>query len=285
MRISPDFNTNYPVMKNVFLRTTLLGLCLLGYCCLVNAQVANFKPGYYLQPSGDTVKAVISLEGERFLTKRIKVKTGGEGVKVFSAEALEGFGFPEENMHFLQVPHTYKTEGGNTLTVKRFALKLAEGTNSLYRLEQMPEEYIHSLSDVKSHVYYYRNKEGKFFKLERVEEKTSVVKFRVLEKYRGALKYLMADWPKINKESGKVKFTDRGMAELVEAYNLFVDPTSIQEAPPIKEGRKIAHVFSLLTAVPQPQSNYRVKGGFLAGYSLQFRNSRKSNALTLGLIK
>jgi len=223
-----------------------LSLLLLLLSLALSAQLQNYQPGYYLSQVGDTIRTELSQEGSYYIS--VRVREGKEEVRNLSTSTVRGFGFPEQGVHYRSIAHTFTSEEGEEITTPRFARVLVDGANKLYRLEQKAEEYFHELSDIRSYVYYLQRPSGEVFKLERVEEQSTQSRFRVLEKYRGALRYLFADWPAVTKRTERLNFRDEDMAEIVRDYNVFIDPTDDGTAFITSDKRRIWHEFSFSAA-------------------------------------
>lgn len=217
------------------MKSLIAALLSLAGTLSLAAQIPNYQPGYYIISSGDTLSAQLSQEGSFYLSRNIRKQNADGSVETLTAGSLRGFGWPDQGLHYEQISHTYATEAGEKIATPRQALRLVDGPNQLYRLEQQPEEYFQALSDVKNHVYYFRNEGGETFKLERIEEQSTESRFRVLEKYRGALRYLMADWPEADRRIERLTFRDENLASLLEDHNNFLFPDN--KSTRIKKGK------------------------------------------------
>lgn len=262
-------------MKTPYIIFFLLSLPL-------QAQIKNFQPGYYYQQAGDSIRAAISQEGSDYLSVQVREEDGD--IQALSTTDIQGFGFPEQGIHYRKITHTFTSAGGEEMMVPRFALVLVDGKNTLFRVELQGNEYFQALSDVKNYVYYLQRPLGRVYKLERVEEQLTQSRFRVQEKYRGALRYLMADWPEVNKRVEKLKFRDEDLSGLVTDYNLFLNPTGSNVVLNTSDKGKRWHQLSLSGS---PRSfnvigNNSLGSTFTGDYSLRFQNVLQSNSLTMG---
>lgn len=262
--------------------------CLLvAFCCLfcpLNAQVNNFQPGYYIDLQGDTIPAKISQDGDLFLSKFIKVRKdeGGNTVEMRPVE-VSGFGFPEQNLHYQRISHKYETEDGEKIEVPRFARRLVAGYYDLYRLEQFAGEFVKELSDVPSHTYYLQNLQRNLFKLEQVEERVTRKKYRIIDRYKGGLKYLMQDWSLANREIDKIRYKDAEIAGVISRYNQYKNPELGKENLSQTQFKENFFRTRVSTSIATLGNQHSHKSGFGASLSYYLYNPRFSNSIVIGV--
>lgn len=250
----------------------------------LSAQVNNFQPAYYLDLQGDTISASISQDGDLFLSKFIKVKTNGSDrmVEMRPLEIL-GFGFPEQDLHYRKLMHTYVPESGEKIEVPRFARRLVAGYYDLYRLEQFAGEFNRKLSKVPSHTYYLEKPSGETFKLEQVEETVTGTKYRIIDRYKGGLKYLMADWELARKEADKLSYSDEDLVGIINRYNHGKKEMNVPIKLPKESFKERKIRFRGILPIGTLGKNHAHKNGFGGSLSYAFYNPRFSNSVQIGI--
>ncbi|WP_420458314.1 hypothetical protein [Neolewinella sp.] len=122
---------------------------------------------------------------------------------------------------FISLSHSYGGAEGEPITEFRFAEQLVAGTRlDLYRLDVDRSEINRAYLNL-PHVVYYAGNGAELQKLEVIESLSSQghLRFQLLERYKGVLAYMMADWPQASSRIESTRFEEKELARLVTSYN------------------------------------------------------------------
>jgi hypothetical protein len=186
----------------------------------LNAQVSNYQDGYIILNSGDTIFGKLNLDKELLLSTRVKYRDNANSkVAEYLPSQASEFGFTGSNNVFKKITHKYlDKESKETVIVFRFSRVLVTGQLELYKLEQFSEEYNKQLSTIPSYAFYIK-KGVDFYKLEKTEKTFNAMEFKVFDRYKGALKYLLGDNKKIIPKIDKLQFKEKDLKSIIYEYN------------------------------------------------------------------
>ncbi len=203
-------------------RIITLLLLVIGLSVNLLAQYGDYQPGFYLSASGDTVSGSFNREANLAMSRGIRFRSSSSSaVVVLSPDKVNEVVFTDPVTRFVSLSHSYGGPEGEPVTEFRFAEQLVAGTRlDLYRLDVDRSEISRAYLDL-PHVVYYASKGGKQQKLEVVESLSPQghLRFQLLERYKGVLNYMMADWPQASSRIESTRFEEKELARLVTSYN------------------------------------------------------------------
>lgn len=254
----------------------------------LTSQVANYEKGVIISSSGDTLKTLVNLDNDLILSKRIKYEVNEQKI-VGGANEIRKVFFEESNILYESIIHSYiDQESGEKINIQRFARVLVDAAVPLLKIPLYPNEYNRTLSDIPTHTYYTR-KNDKLYKLELVEETISEYEFKVVEKYKGGLKYLFQECKAILPEIEKTGYEDFQLIQLLIKYNDCIG-NEIDETgsgPVVKvfdSSRDKKYILGLKIIKPllSLSSNAELRNGLGFGAYIELSNKSLSNSLELG---
>ena len=252
------------------------------------AQIANPAPGYLISNEGDTLVGTLNLDNEIILSREVKFQSLRDSteVQVYTPIDLQGFGFTESGKAYRKIRHQYHDfDKEEDIEEDRMAQILYEGPYELYRLGLFGNEYFKVVSGIPPWVYYLKMPDGTMVKLEITERQITGVYSRMSDKYRGALKYVMRDWPQAITAIDDITYTDEDLVELLNKYLAYTYPdfTPPRAIVP-KKTTEFAH-FTQLSWVPSPAVQNKGFVNNCFGFSYFFRtfNPAVDNSFEIGL--
>lgn len=187
--------------KLVFL--TLLGLGL----HTVSVAQSDFRPGYIVQPSGDTLRGEVDYRGEQRNTRLCSFRaTAAAPATDYQPEQLRGYGFAADK-HY----QTRQLAGNPPVAV--FAQTLVGGKVSLFRLTN---------TDGKE-VYYAGTAPAEPLRL--LQQRDTVVSQNVRQRvypFRNVLRGLMLDCPAVQAPLARTELVESQLVKVFTTYNACV---------------------------------------------------------------
>ena len=203
-------------------RIITLLLLVIGLPASLLAQQGDYQSGFYLSGSGDTITGYFNREANLAMSRGIRFRSSGSSATVvLSPTKVREVVFTDPFTRFVSLSHSYAGPEGQPITELRFAEQLVAGTRlDLYRLDVDRSEINRVYLDL-PHVVYYASNGGEQQKLEVIESLSSQghLRFQLLERYKGVLAYMMADWPQASSRIESTRFEEKELARLVTSYN------------------------------------------------------------------
>jgi hypothetical protein len=189
----------------------LLLPALLGMATPILAQ-SDFRPGFVVQPSGDTLRGQVDYRGSQRSARICRFRPSETASATeFTPAQLRSYGF--------QSGRAYEARPLDSLgTSPVFLERLVLGKASLYYLLD---------GNSAEHFYLRKNAETSATELVRIIETVSRVATDGVERkykqekalYRGTLAKSFSDCPSVQLLIGKVPFTADGLTDIVQRYN------------------------------------------------------------------
>jgi hypothetical protein len=256
----------------------------------LSAQLDNYEKARIITSTGETINCEVSLEGEAFMSKKIKCKINGEIVNK-TPSVVKAVYFEESKLLYRSVLHEYKdVDSGESIEVERFASVLVNGDMTVMKVFEFPDEYEKRLSTAPNHVYYVE-KEGETYPLKVIVEYTSQRSYNLREQYKGGFKFLLQDCPDALKKVDGMKFTDKYFIAVANTYNNSCGGKQADSAPSetmefeiLEENRKeLKSRFGLKVFRPifSLQENSELDGGIGFGVFLAIKNRAWSSAIEI----
>jgi hypothetical protein len=181
-----------------------LSFCLLLSITLCHGQV-DFKPGYIVDLSGDTIRGTIEYRGNLFMSNTCRLKTSNGAITSYSPSQLRGYGIDDSKYY---VSHDVKADG---VLNRVFLEVLVSGTvNILYFRGDTDRYYIEKDSLGIAELPYSETviiKDGK----QLVSQST---------RHIGVLQYYMQDVPELRSEITRMrKLEVDPLVQLADRYN------------------------------------------------------------------
>lgn len=203
---------------------------------------SNFKPGYIIQTSGDTLRGEIDARNEQRNRQLCRFRPDKNGViSEYLPEQLQGYGYSGKTYQTRSLP--------NALTQKAFLQLLVPGQVLLYRTVQPDDQEIYyaskGLSDFLRPLVQRDSTTMSYSKAVGREVKT-MVRFYP---FRNQLALLMTDCPRVQPTIANMELHEHKLLQVVADYNACASGTS----QPVKPARKSTVAFSVLAGGLQSQ--------------------------------
>ena len=186
--------------KNNFL--LFCTLILLALSEIMNAQ-SNFKKGFILTNTNDTVYGLIDFRTDAMNAEQCKFKIGeGKADTIYYPGDIAGYRFSEEGKYYVSRVVTIGDE-----SYKLFLEYLVEGMMNLYYCEIDDQDY------------YFFERDGKMMK---ITKRPDVIKdgyFVSDNKYQEFLNYYFKDYPTVLSTTEKVDFNQKSFINVAKRYH------------------------------------------------------------------
>lgn len=247
------------------------------------AQVTNYLPGYVITKSNDTIYCQINRDSDLLLSTRVKYLQDGQQTEA-SPKIISAFYFSDLALLYQSISHTYVDQlTGVENTTDRFAQVLFQSKTPLFKLNRFASEYHKRLAAIPSYVFY-TIEGGEYRLLEVVEETINESRFRVLEKYKGVLKYLFREQPAVVRKVNRTLFKDDDLTEIFRDYaGKSNDDQREAELLKIKQPTKVFHSIGAILPVLSLSSDVSLDNGYGFSYRAAFSSPAKSNALEVAV--
>jgi hypothetical protein len=263
----------------------LLWLIVISHSLL--AQEGSFEPGYYISPTQDTVRGLLSREPDEVLARGLYFKANQEATveRVIPASAKEVV-FTDSKETFVAISHKYVPFMEKAVKVQgRFMQLLLRGEVSLYRMVLTSEEQKRESASSENKLYYLQDGDA-FYKLEALRQYTSSDRsdYNKQDRFKEVLKYVLRE------ENVSAKRIDRTLFEDESIINLLLDSGILGEGVALekvqkKERRKPVRNYYLDAGRPFVFEGNQQRAGHTFGGFVAFRNPARSNSrmLSVGL--
>jgi len=212
---------------DLFFTATIIGASILG-AREAQAQ-ADFRPGYIVQPAGDTVRGQIDYRGARRGAQQCLFRAvGDKEVVPFQPSQLRGYGLASGEHYLSQL-----TPAAASLPSagQPAATEAATAPQPMF-LEVLAAGEAHLLArhDPAGGTHYYILKKGAPLPTELVQERRQVVQDgnlrseTLLPVFRGVLTTQFADCPAVLLRVSKTEYKESALVAVVEQYNACRQP-------------------------------------------------------------
>ena len=200
---------------------TKTSIITLAFFCLTAsfsfAQSGQFASGYYVDLSGDTIQGYIQKIQKQKLNTNFHYKS-----KVGSTNDLTIYA--SQCQSFTVLPYDrYISIKDSTTKSAIFAKILATGPLTLY-VNYTESPYVYYITDTRSKQQYTLTKEDK--SIDKGEETYAHSDTR----YIGALRFLMQDCDKVNRNIENITYNDKALIKLIDRYNNCVDTATAYQS-------------------------------------------------------
>ena len=266
-------------MRNKYLLFILFCLLSALSAPFAHAQ-ANFRPGYVLPLTGDTVRGEVDSREGRLNAQRCRFRaTAGGAVTTYAPAELRGYGFTAENRFYRSLPITIAPAGGQSY----FMEVLADGPASLYFLR-----------DAEQHEsYYVVSPKLPLTLLEHGSKRTengNRVYMQELTGYRTTLIAALANCPAVQNQLPSLPFQEEALRRVVIIYNISCAGGAAPRAQPAPA--KLRATLGIMAGVARQKLSYgngipfgfdisSSHTGYIVGPMLTLSSTRASQRLSL----
>lgn len=195
--LSYSNNSKYKIIKRFSTFVLLLFLSITA-----NAQ-SNYRPGYIITNSNDTIKGLIDFRTDKINSSHCRFKLSKDAEEqTFYPNDIQGYMFTNEVKFYVT-----RTIDMNGAPEKVFLEYLVQGIKDLYFY---PKD---------NGYYYIEDENGKMIAVTKDSEKIEGNKYVTDKKYIGLLKYVFRDAESVTKEVEKKGFNRANMIELTKDYH------------------------------------------------------------------
>ena len=273
-------------MKNTYRALIFQSLFVLLGLARAHAQ-ADFRPGYVVVPSGDTLRGLADYRGAARSARLCQFRATAQApVTTYSPGELRGYGFPGVRAYRSCLTPLPDTLGLAQAPRVYFLEVLATGPASLYARRDRGDA-----------TYYYLQKGPaatapvKKLEYRRVEVEVEGRKvFREINTFRNTLSEAFADCPSLSLDVLRTEYLLAPLIRLVNRYNACVQPqgspTLIRKKSRLSVGLLAGAITSKLAfdgSTAQASRSYTDGPSFEAGLALQFVSPALNEKLMLRL--
>ncbi len=266
-------------------KLTLFLALVLGLGATAAHAQADFRPGYVVLPSGDTLRGEVDYRGIRRNSQlcQFRLLTAGANVQVLRPNALRGFGYAGSLVYRSRLtPQADSAE--RPRPARLFFLQvLVDGLATLYtRRDNNNGEtryYLQGTASAVQELAYRR------------EEVITVTQryYRDVNTYRGTLATAFADCPAVLPAVAATPFKESALVAVVQRYNNCRQPSSVAVRPVRKKGQLSLGVLAGMQTsqlvfrgdINQTAGNFRGRPAPELGLSLHFISPMLSEKLML----
>ena len=267
-------------MKNVYRLLTFCGLLSVLFASRAQAQ-ANFRPGYVLPLTGDTLRGEVDSREGRMNALRCRFRPAADGaVTAYLPAELRGYGFTTENKHYRSLPVAV----GGAAVQPYFLEVLVDGPASLFFLRDAQQ----------NEVYFVTSPKLPLTVLEHAMVQVVSGSQTYLEQqklYRNTLSAALTDCPVVQAQLPRLVFQESALRKVVAKYNS--ECAGYQASRPQPHAATTHVALGLLVGGAQQNLTYsgfpyaneistrRTHTGVAVGPVLQVSSSRVSQRLSL----
>lgn len=222
----------------------------------------DFRPGYIVELSGDTVRGLADYRGALRSTRRCEFKTApGAATRSYLPSELRGYGFPGQK-DFRSRLTPLPDSAGLPQTSRLFFLEvLVSGPASLYARRDR--------ADI---THYYLQKQTSaqalvselLFRRDKIEKDGSVF-LRDVNTFRGTLNEAFADCQAVLPEVERALFKPSSLIGVVTSYNRCVQPaTAVKKSKSGSKARLGVVVGAQVSKLVFDGDTYQSRGHFVA---------------------
>ena len=280
-------------MQRILLFPLLIIIC----STFALAQVEDYRAAYYVGEDGVRYEGLANYDKDYLLSKRILWKANPTAAPAeIPARKVREFSFAGEDRVLESFNYTSVSRSGrDTVRERRLGEVLTRGTVDLLRMERSREEYFSLYGDQygPTTALLLGRKDGDVYRLERREKQVedsrlqvnSANKVRVVDLYKGALRYMMQDWPQAAGRIENLPYLPSAIFKIINDYNRYKDPTVAEAELDQTRTRTKPQHYLRLAGGPSARSGSAVVSSSLAGvgYAVAFNPSRQSNALRVSV--
>lgn len=244
------------------------------------SQTVNFKAAVIVE-NGNAITGFINQLDDVSMNERIEFKKqlNNDEVRSLSPIQISAYTLTASGTKYQSILHTYQSNAGVNMEELRFGRVLLEGEKfSLFRVELSGEAYKqrYIVSEIPEYVYYIQDEgSGELYRLQVTEKLYEGKQFKVINAYKGALKYLLKDWKYASQAIDRTDFNDRALIQLLENYHHHQNyevSVNLREEAKFKHNSLRVHFGYIPLALPESVTH---QSGYLFGATYEYKNDLK----------
>lgn len=200
----------------------LLLVLIFGFIDQLGCQIDNFEKGEIIFQN-EKREGLINVKNDLLMNRQIEFRSKlSDDSEYYDPSELVAFELINLNTKYHTIDHKYISDEGLQIQSKRFGRVIFESNSlTLYRVELNFDEFeVKYSKEVPEYVYYIKNTiQDDLTKLEIVEKRYTGSSYKIVESYKGALKYLLRDWNNSIQKIDNADFDDPSLASLLKMYS------------------------------------------------------------------